>query len=749
MFDRISRNVAIAALALLFCSSMLGCGKTGVAKADDDSLTPVKIAGRFGYMDQTGTIRIQPQFESARGFKQGLAAVSLSGKYGFIDKSGRFVIAPQFTGVWDFDEFGMCPVCYDSAQQHWGYVDTLGTLVIDTLFSYAAGFSCGRALVGTGQQWTPEFRQNYINRAGDFITNEILKWGSPFDGGFAAVQFEKDYGIIDTSGNVVLRRDQWIQIPSEGLAVAAFGDKWGYVDIAGKTMIEPQFELTMRFSEGFAAVVKGGKVGFIDKKGEWAVKPAFDGAQPFREGLAAINVGGEFKNPGAFNTTGGKWGFINRQGDVVIEPRFTWAGSFKNGRAPVKVGGAVGRYGSILGGRSATIDTSGEITFPEPKIDGPMGLPEGTDLYVIQNSEGKKGYIDNLGRMVIEPKFSGARPFEEGFALVRTDDGYKYIDGNGNTFPNDALMDARPFSDGMAAVKRYCMGQCTWTYIDFSGDFVMPQYPAGFQNAWDFHNGIALVTGSDGSYLIDKAGMRIETPEALRKIGDVQWWGSIGEHRLLFKVAGKFGICDDLGKILVQPRFTQIGGFDDGRAPVTIGSKNGYIDPKGAVVIELKYESALGFSEGIAQVQLNGLWGYIDTSGIWIAEPQFKECDSFSEGLACVEIESKRGYIDRTGKLVIPARFEPPPTDNVGIPFFGFSQFKNGLARVRTIGEDGSYRSGYINKQGEFAIPPRFGMADPFDRKLTWAADDEQAGYINTKGEFVWTTASVRSGRGN
>lgn len=63
-----------------------------------------KDKDRSGYIDQSGNIVIQPQFESVDGFSEGLCAVKLNGKYGYINKLGIMVIHPQYNSVYGFHE---------------------------------------------------------------------------------------------------------------------------------------------------------------------------------------------------------------------------------------------------------------------------------------------------------------------------------------------------------------------------------------------------------------------------------------------------------------------------------------------------------------------------------------------------------------------------------------------------------------------------------------------------------------------
>ncbi|MDX6271744.1 MAG: hypothetical protein QOD28_2967, partial [Acidobacteriota bacterium] len=64
-----------------------------------EGLAPVQTSSqppRFGFIDRTGKLVINPQYDAARGFEEGLALVMVERKYGFIDKRGRMVVKPQF-----------------------------------------------------------------------------------------------------------------------------------------------------------------------------------------------------------------------------------------------------------------------------------------------------------------------------------------------------------------------------------------------------------------------------------------------------------------------------------------------------------------------------------------------------------------------------------------------------------------------------------------------------------------------------
>lgn len=63
---------------------------------EGDGLLVIQVGGKWGYCDQTGAIKIAPRFDEAREFSDGLAAVKVGDKWGFIDQTGRVVIGFSF-----------------------------------------------------------------------------------------------------------------------------------------------------------------------------------------------------------------------------------------------------------------------------------------------------------------------------------------------------------------------------------------------------------------------------------------------------------------------------------------------------------------------------------------------------------------------------------------------------------------------------------------------------------------------------
>ena len=282
--------------------------------------------GRWGFIDETGKYVIEPKFVTVRSFSEGLAAVvfkeneSVNHTVGYIDQSGRVVIPPQFSGdsgvdVRGFSE-GLAAVMMFKDRQLWGYIDKSGKFVVEPQFVAAGPFSQGRAMVGIAERsGSGDYNWGFIDRQGRLITKAQFKSVGEF---------------------------------SEGLAPVLLDDKVGFIDLQGQLVIKPQFDPDggggcvrfgrvgpSRFSEGLAAVQLernefGKEWGFIDHHGNWVIQPAFACAAPFSEGLALIGVR---ENDGAWH-----YGYIDKTGAVVIKPQFSEASSFIGKLAHVTVG---------------------------------------------------------------------------------------------------------------------------------------------------------------------------------------------------------------------------------------------------------------------------------------------------------------------------------------------------------------------------------------------------------------------------
>jgi len=313
--------------------------------------------------------------------------------------------------------------------------------------------------------------------------------------------------------------------------------------------------------------------------------------------------------------------------------------------------------------------------------------------------QGRWGYMDRTGKVVVAPKFANTGEFSEGLGAVQVGDKWGYVDGTGSMVIKPQFDECGNFSEGLAAVQ--VGGQ--WGYVDRTGNmavraqFNLPAAP--------FSEGLAAVghyeeaggrPTSFAVWYIDKTGKRAfpasftgirNFSEGLAAVVVIKGVGEAMEV--------KVGYIDKTGKLVIPLReFEDVSGFREGLAMVMVGDKWGAIDKTGKMVIEPQFDGADVFCEGLAAIQKGGRekgkWGYADKTGGIVIQPQFDLAGGFSEGLAPVKVGDKWGYVDKSGKIVIKPRF-----DDCG-------RFSAGCAPVR-VGD----KSGYIDPSGGYILPPQ------------------------------------------
>lgn len=148
-------------------------------------------------------------------FSEGLASISTSsgtGKLtGFIDESGKIVIDKQFDEAMPFSE-GLSLV-FDADTQRWGYINRSGVLVIPYQYEQAGRFSEGLAPI-----MLPDGKSGYIDKNGvlviqleDMIIPDspvtIPSSGGIFHDGLALVENVNFHAYIDKNGHFVYQID--------------------------------------------------------------------------------------------------------------------------------------------------------------------------------------------------------------------------------------------------------------------------------------------------------------------------------------------------------------------------------------------------------------------------------------------------------------------------------------------------------------------------------------------------------------
>lgn len=289
-----------------------------------------------------------------------------------------------------------------------------------------------------------------------------------------------------------------------------------------------------------------------------------------------------------------------------------------------------------------------------PAVDGLIRVNKGG--YRIPDSRmksnGKYGYADTLGQVVVPPAYDDAADFGNGHAVVgrKAGDGrmlYGLIDRSGRVVVPLEWERLGGVRNGVCVARTGTAAEREFSLADTLGNV----RSLGYDYCSDFSNGLARV--GVGAYVEKENVAGITLRDA-------------------YEFRGKFG----------------------------------YIAPDGGIVIPVQFDDARDFAQdGLAPVGIQGKyyvkWGFIDKSGRQVVPCNFYSAEEFLGDRAVVSKvvtggKLAYGYIDRSGKEVIPCQFDMASGFRFANTWVGMEQ-------------DGEYTYTLIGPNGETVLPFRVG----------------------------------------
>lgn len=405
-----------------------------------------------------------------------------------------------------------------------------------------------------------------------------------------------------------------------------------------------------------------------------------------------------------------------------------------------------------------SLDTLSEGRFIDSINNNLKPLYEQRSLFIVLK-DGKVGYINKMGEIIIEPIFTSGLDFYSNTAVVQQDSLWGIIDKSGKLLVEPFYMELCGFSEGLAAVKQDSL----WGFINDSGNFVIP---AKYSDAWPFSDGLALVELENKWGFIDKTGETVidftfdgayydENVSLELLINDTAGVFYIAEIGMMFIVDGANYVYKDFNNVPVIKReyewlkLTDQFGFYDSYKSFSYANKDGQ---ESISISDMKCVDA--FSGDLARIFIDKKWGFIDKTEKQIISPVYHKCTQFIEDFALIEKNNGIGFINKLGKTVIKPNYTGART---------FSEYRAPIRKndkwgfIDTIGKivirpqfDESYvfcedlakiklnkKYGFINKNGERVIKAKYVNAKSFNEDLAAVNVDEKWGYIDKTGQIV------------
>ena len=499
-----------------------------------------KDSVKYGLCDNDFNKITDAIYEDVRATSNGLTPVKLNGLWGFVDEKGEIVIECKYYDVKNFEDNGTCIVKLKNNKYSHVLINRQGEIVIDarptkSIIEDYVGYFNIEPFNGKDTTTAQIARMKVlVNSNGEIISEQYSKL-------YYLDDYEMYIGVKDTPLTVIDKDEKVLFNPKRSYDEIYYPDeeygrilvtkdlKCGFVDFEGNEVIPLIYDSVYEFSDGLSRAVNNDKNGFIDVDGNIIIDLKYKEAEPFMNGLAPVKedenyyyinksdqkqFNQEYKFAGRFSSSGyakvitldGDNAIINSKGEI----QFKYSDEMQIDDFTFK-DVTTYRYEDHVG----LIDCEGN-KFPYPFIDR-IYLNRESDLNLYVGTSGKYGYIRDNGDIVVPDIFDDATEADaDNHAFIKS-----YVDEleeNVCAYMNLETLDYKTLdadfnfntfdkSTGYSVVRNH---QGIYEIMDEKFEKVSKNLYSFLSS---FNEGYAIASVYPGYNLIDKNGNEIEANE--------------------------------------------------------------------------------------------------------------------------------------------------------------------------------------------------------------------------------------------
>ncbi len=392
-----------------------------------------------------------------------------------------------------------------------------------------------------------------------------------------------------------------------------------------------------------------------------------------------------------------------------------------------------------------------------------------TGTYFPIYKDGKMGYMDSVGNIVLNPTLDQADKYE----LELWDKEFLVIKGNSKKNVADRSLNillANSYDDVVIDYenKLFCVSNSSGSFfltsncgfLDFNGNEVIPiKYSNSFLNSKKFCDGLWCFRDEN-----DKSGyLNVKNEIQIKPIYYIAYDFTNGYAIVKVEKDGLYGVIDKNGIWTIPPKYKAINSFSkSGFTVACMPNSKSYviIDAKGKVIASMKqYVPSVGFSTSsfddfnLIKVTdtITKLIGYMDIKG----------------NMKIPAVYTEANYIEKDGYLIVNKGGHDDDSkyfkNKIGgewkvIKYTGEVAFKapSNVRRLISISEnyvmfqDNNLKYGFLDMSGNIAIPAKYDeMPSNFQKGLARIYGARvypkgsflginPFGYIDKKGVVVW-----------
>ena len=446
---------------------------------------------KWGFMNKRGEEILPPEYDEIGEFENGIAFIRKGKKYGLIDEDIDILLEPKQAAVGTFDRFGYCWFAASGKvnkktgkleKGKYGLINRKGEVVIEPKYALIGYFYKSRV---KGKNNVTEYDASTsaaYNRHS--LEKPLSRLFNPENFLYTALSACQTESAADTvrAGFQNLR----LTADSTCFFFSKSGYSYGVMNDRGDILIkEKKFNIVNCPSDGISLVGKARRkktsfgyynleTGYLKEFEEHEI------LQSYKDGLGKIV---DSNDQSAY--------FVDKSGNRVTDI-YRFAMNFDGGRCIVQ---------SRENGKWGVIDTEGKPLLPFQYDDVHQEYHEDA-LGVCQS--GRWGFIDTEGRTITPMDYDKLTYYQNGWAGAKSQDGkWGMIDKQ-----NQAVI---PFSWEDILLPTEAAPEWVWvkkagTWQCYSRSKKDMAFQGGFERAWNFENGLAVISENSLLGVIDTRG---------------------------------------------------------------------------------------------------------------------------------------------------------------------------------------------------------------------------------------------------
>lgn len=634
---------------------------------------PVKQADKWGLIDATGQLRVNPVYELiSNPDPYGFLVTQKNNLLGLVGGAGEVILPNRFLDiqVLDADIFTVLE------GNNWKVINRLQQTLLGGNYLQLEPLGNGLLAYRNADGW------GVVDRTGKLLIAPKFEGIKRLPNGMLSVYTTKKQGLFSAEGVQLLPAiADSVSFDEAGLILYTVNHRWGAVNRQGMEQFPARYEkyeqlgngdlllqssnhqavyslhcqsvyavnpalTVLSFSENYLALRNNGQVGLIDRCGQQILLTAYEEIQPFSQQLFRIKING-------------KWG-LRAVGDRIVLPEKYNYISPLNGR------GAGVKEDKLFG----FVNFRGELLV-SPKYDRIELEAEQIQAY----SQANTGSNLTTYRIGIDGQLNSSGQSQQHFRIrVTGGDRQKkqnqllFVDQSKRVLPKfewfyeaaSAKWGLRNREDGTVSIPP------TFSRIEVLPDLGLTLVGLPGNTELTFERTTFRANMTFG-ILLNAEGILVSEMNLLDlRVEDWRQGNSIA--RCMF-TNGRFGLIDQLGRIRRRD-LAFVGPFSEGAAAISIqGKVNGSLQKDKSELMPFQ-TFARALKSGInlvdhtsydqhfaqkARLTCSGCsWGYVNGTGKIIVEPAFTRAETFKNGRAIVANDNGEGVIDRRGQFIIP-----------------------------------------------------------------------------------------------